>query len=72
MGPNTPQIVKMGPKSRNAEESALFITLLGKYILLDIISYIIITLLTWGLEEVDSVSVSHYTAVLTTKYVRMG
>ena len=41
--PNTPKIVKMGPKRRKAQESALSITILG--ILLDIIPYIIIKLL---------------------------
>ena len=44
VGPNTPKIVKTGPKSRKAYESALSITLLG--ILLDIIPYIIIQLLS--------------------------
>ena len=73
MGPNIPKNVKRGLKKAatyKTPKNALSITLIE--ILLDNIPYIIIELIIGGVREVESVSVSHYTAVLPTKYVKMG
>ena len=63
-------MVHMGPKKPQNPKSARSMSLIG--ILLGVIPYVINKLLRCGLWEVEIVSVSHYTAVLPTKCVKMG